>query len=124
MPTLGRIGYVNIFVSDFDRALAFYEQTLGLTVVTRDESFGYASFATAGASFAFARADDPALTGRHTGIGWVVDDVNEAFETLSAAGVEFEMPPAEQPWGGYMAMFRDPDGNLFYLDQIPAEAGA
>ena len=122
MPELGRIGYVNIFISDFDRALAFYEQTLGLHVVTRDESFGYASFETRGISFAFARSDDPALTGRHTGIGWVVDDVNSVFESLSAAGVEFEMPPSPQPWGGFMAMFKDPDGNLFYLDQIADDA--
>ena len=122
MPGLERIGYVNIFISDFDRALAFYEQTLGLHVVTRDESFGYASFETQGISFAFARSDDPALTGRHTGIGWVVDDVNSVFESLSAAGVEFEMPPSRQPWGGFMAMFKDPDGNLFYLDQIADDA--
>ena len=117
MPTLERIGYVNIFISDFDRALAFYEQTLGLRPATRDESFGYASFETQGAGFAFARSDDPALTGRHTGVGWVVDDLQNAFETLSAAGVEFEMPPTRQPWGGFMAMFKDPDGNVFYLDQ-------
>ena len=121
MPTLERIGYVNIFISDFERSLSFYEQTLGLPVVTRDESFGYASFATNGLSFAFARTDDPELTGRHTGIGWVVDDVNSAYEALYAAGVEFEMPPSQQPWGGFMAMFRDPDGNLFYLDQIATE---
>ena len=28
------------------------------------------------------------------------------------------MPPERQPWGGFMAMFRDPDGNTFYLDQL------
>jgi predicted enzyme related to lactoylglutathione lyase len=28
------------------------------------------------------------------------------------------MPPKEQPWGGLMALFTDPDGNVFYLDQI------
>jgi predicted enzyme related to lactoylglutathione lyase len=27
------------------------------------------------------------------------------------------MAPSKQPWGGYMAMFADPDGNIFYLDQ-------
>ena len=26
MPTLERIGYVNIFISDFERSLIFYEQ--------------------------------------------------------------------------------------------------
>ncbi len=125
MPTLGRIGYVNIFISDFERALAFYEGTLGLHAVTRDESFGYAAFETESINFAFARSDDPALTGRHTGIGWVVEDLNSAFQSLTAAGVAFEMPPTRQPWGGFMAMFKDPDGNLFYLDQVEGvEEGA
>jgi catechol 2,3-dioxygenase-like lactoylglutathione lyase family enzyme len=124
MPTLGRIGYVNIFISDFDRSLSFYEQILGLEVLSRDEAFGYASFATEGASFAIARTDDRSLTGRHTGIGWVVDDVTSTYEALAAAGVEFEMLPSQQPWGGFMAMFKDPDGNLFYLDQIPAAEDA
>ena len=44
-----------------------------------------------------------------------------SFETLSAAGVAFEMPPTRQPWGGFMAMFKDSDGNIFYLDQ-PSES--
>jgi uncharacterized glyoxalase superfamily protein PhnB len=29
------------------------------------------------------------------------------------------MTPQKQPWGGYMAMFADPDGNIFYLDTVP-----
>ena len=31
------------------------------------------------------------------------------------------MPPTQQPWGGFMAMFTDPDGNVFYLDQLRDE---
>ena len=32
------------------------------------------------------------------------------------------MPPEKQPWGGFMAMFLDPDGNSFYLDQVDLKA--
>ncbi len=28
------------------------------------------------------------------------------------------MKPAKQPWGAVMAMFEDPDGNVFYLDEL------
>lgn len=28
------------------------------------------------------------------------------------------MTPSKQPWGGYMAMFADPDGNIFCLDTV------
>ena len=44
-----------------------------------------------------------------------------AYEELGARGVRFTMPPQEQPWGGFMAMFTDPDGNIFYLDQLRDE---
>jgi predicted enzyme related to lactoylglutathione lyase len=30
------------------------------------------------------------------------------------------MSPSKQPWGGYMALFADPDGNIFYLDSVQA----
>ncbi len=33
------------------------------------------------------------------------------------------MAPQKQPWGGFMALFADPDGNVFYLDQIDAAHG-
>ncbi len=118
-PTLW---YVNIFVTDFDRALEFYRDRMGFETVVEDKSFGYASFRTQGAGFAFAvvepGSEQAALAGRHTGIGWGVPDVDAAHAELAAQGVEFDSPPARQPWGGYMAMLRDPDGNVFYLDQM------
>ena len=39
---------------------------------------------------------------------------------LAAKGVTFTMAPEKQPWGGFMAMFADPDGNVFYLDEVAA----
>ncbi len=110
------VGYVNIFVSNFDTALTFYRDTLGLTPDTVDPDFGYAAFKAGPISFAFAKADDPALIGRHTGVGFMVEDINAAHDTLVERGVEFEMPPTRQPWGGVLALFKDPDGNVFYLD--------
>ena len=114
-----QLGYVNFFVSNFERAFKFYKDQLGLEVLTNDAEFGYASFDTGAVQIAFAKANDqPELIGRHTGIGLVVEDLEAVYEELRAAGVEFEMPPEKQPWGGFMAMFKDPDGNVFYLDQV------
>ena len=42
--------------------------------------------------------------------------MDAAYEELKAKGVIFTMAPAKQPWGGYMGLFADPDGNEFYLD--------
>ena len=115
-------GYANFFVSDFERSLRFFRDQLGLKVLTEDESFGYASFDTGPAQIAFAKASDqPELIGRHTGIGLIAEDINLAYEEMRAAGVEFEMPPSKQPWGGVLALFKDPDGNIFYLDEIPED---
>ena len=113
-----KLWYVNLFVSDFERALAFYEGTLGLTPGRKDTAFGYASLATADVLFAIVQADDESLVGRHTGIGFGVEDLVASHRDLSAKGVEFTMPPQKQPWGGFMSVFRDPDGNTFYLDQL------
>lgn len=115
MSNLG-IGYVNVFVSDFTRALTFYQDILGLELNSGDEAFGYASFHAGPISFGIAQTDDTTLLGRHTGIGFVVKDIDATFATLVAAGVAFDMPPTKQPWGGTLALFKDPDHNIFYLD--------
>ena len=113
------LGYTNVFVSDFDRALTFYTETLGLPVRMKDEAFGYASLETKGAILAVAKADESQgeLVGRHTGVGLVVDDLDKTYEELAAKGVEFPMVPQKQPWGGYMALMKDSEGNILYLDQ-------
>ena len=123
--TVPTIGYVNLGVLDFPRAVAFYRDTLGLALKFSDEKFQYASFAAGGVSFAVVGGDEvkKSREGKpdyHTGIGFCVPDVDAAHRELAAKGVRFTMLPSKQPWGGYMAMFADPDGNVFYLDTVPA----
>ncbi len=110
------IGYVNVFVSDLKRALTFYHDTLGLTLHQADEEHGYASLGAKTISFGLAQTDEPGLIGRHTGIGFVVSDIETKHRDLAAKGVNFTLPPTPQPWGGILAVFEDPDGNQFYLD--------
>ena len=111
-----KIGYVNMFVSDLDRARAFYEGALGLRCDSADPEHGYASFTAGDIRFGTAVTDDTSLIGRHTGVGFIVEDIDTTYKELVAAGVEFDMPPTSQPWGGTLALFKDPDGNVFYLD--------
>ena len=111
------LAYVNVFVNDFDPAVRFYQDVLGLTLTFRDDAFKYASFSTPGASFAIVEAHEASLTGRHTGIGFMVEDLDSAYNELKNK-VKFTSPPQQQPWGGYMAIMEDPDGNQFYFDQF------
>jgi predicted enzyme related to lactoylglutathione lyase len=113
-----RLAYVNVFVSDMQRAVEFYQQTLGLELKFTADEHGYASFASSGLGFGLARVEAGSpLLGQHTGIGWAVSDLEASYAELRSKGVHFTMPPTQQPWGGFMAMFADPDGNVFYLDQ-------
>ena len=117
-----QIGYVNVFVNDIEAAVAFYRDTLGLTPNNLDMEFGYASFNAGPVSFGVAADPGSDLVGRHTGVGFITPDIDARYAALVAAGVEFEMPPTAQPWGGTLALFKDPDGNIFYLD--PGHSGA
>jgi predicted enzyme related to lactoylglutathione lyase len=116
------IGYANVFVADLGTAIAFYRDVLGLELNMGDEAFGYASFAAGPITLGLAQTDEEGLVGRHTGIGFMVHDVDAVYEDLLGKGVEFTMPPSKQPWGGTLALFKDLDGNVFYLD--PGHANA
>ncbi|MEE4298282.1 MAG: VOC family protein [Pseudomonadales bacterium] len=114
-----KLGYVNVFVSDLGRAVAFYRDVLGLHCTREDRAFGYAAFTAGAISLGLAEVgpEQETLLERHTGIGFVVEDLDAEHDRLAEAGVVFPMAPERQPWGGYMALFADPDGNVFYLDQ-------
>ncbi|MGD0250701.1 MAG: VOC family protein [Thermoplasmata archaeon] len=47
-----------------------------------------------------------------------VADCRKIYQELNARGVEFVQAPLEHPWGT-AATFKDPDGNLFSLNQPP-----
>jgi len=118
-----RIWYVNVFASDLARSVAFYRDTLGLPLQFENDQHGYAAFGTPGLRLGIARVDPSApesasLLGRHTGVGFGVPDLDAAHRELVAKGVVFTMPPTRQPWGGTLSTFTDPDGNVFYLDQL------
>ncbi len=117
-----KIAYVNVFVSDLEKSVAFYQNELGLKLDFADAGHGYASFSCGPIRLGLAVAGDDQsdLVGRHTGIGFDVADLVAEHSRLSKAGVEFSTPPERQPWGGFMALFADPDGNIYYLDEVSA----
>lgn len=116
------IAYVNVFVSDLERAVAFYQTTLGLKLEHSAAEHDYASFSAGPVRLGLAvpGPDQRALIGRHTGVGFAVADLEAEHARLEGAGVTFPMAPERQPWGGFMALAADPDGNLFYVDEVAA----
>jgi predicted enzyme related to lactoylglutathione lyase/quercetin dioxygenase-like cupin family protein len=109
--------YVRVFVRDFERALRFYSETLGLEVAYRSDELGWAELATGSARLALERARPEAddRVGRFVGVSLAVDDLTATYERLRGRGASFAAPPERMPWGGSLAELRDPDGNVLTL---------
>ena len=104
----------------WSEAHAFYRETLGLPERFRNDDIGWAEYDLNGPCLGIERvapgdAEGGALVGRFVGVSLRVDDITGAHESLSAKGVPFSAPPKRQDWGGMLAHFRDPDGNILTL---------
>jgi lactoylglutathione lyase len=119
-----RLGYAILFVSDLERSIAFYRDTIGLPL--RHQVEQYAEFGTLGAKFAlFARSGLPGLIGRQAPearvpwpqgeVAFLCEDVDDEHARLAAAGVEVLAPPTDRPWGERTLHVADPDGNVVEL---------
>ena len=54
-------------------------------------------------------------------VNLAVDDIDSAYQRLLAKeAVEFLREPEIEHWGGYVATFKDPDGNVLQLLQQPS----
>ena len=114
-----------IFTCQWEEALAFYRDKVGLEVAFENAQFGWAQLDVGGAFIGLERCDQNdresrSLVGRFTGISLEADDIHETYRTLSDRGVIFTSPPEVQEWGGTLAHFSDPDGNVItLLDKVP-----
>ncbi|HEX4035089.1 MAG TPA: VOC family protein [Solirubrobacteraceae bacterium] len=117
-------------VSDFERSLRFYRDSLGLAVEATYEDPPYATLVAAGARISLAEqgheaADRPgvamAAPADRTRLAAIlvleVADCLKAHRELSAAGVPFLAEPYSPPWGGHRCFAIDPDGNLIELEE-------
>jgi uncharacterized glyoxalase superfamily protein PhnB len=125
-----------VLIHDPELALAFYRDALGLEVrndVAR-EDFRWITVGAASqpdVSIVLTNylngspADNDALAallakGALNGVHFHSDDLDTAFETVSAAGAEIVQEPTDQPWGTRDFAVRDPSGNLVRIDQSAA----
>lgn len=117
------IAVVGVFVSNQDKALAFYVDKLGFEL-RADEPMGdgqrWLEVAPPGAAtrivLSLATEEWGAdRLGQFAGIVFEPDDVDATYRELAARGVEFTETPSPQPWGGVQAQFKDQDGNTFVI---------
>jgi catechol 2,3-dioxygenase-like lactoylglutathione lyase family enzyme len=125
-----------IAVDDFDKALVFYRDVLGLEV-RNDVGFENMRWITVGspslpdvdivlepaladpnASAADKQAAAELLAkGMLRGVIFRTDDVDATFERIRAAGAEVLQEPFDQPYGVRDCAFRDPSGNMLRFNQ-------
>src|SRR5262245_55122356 len=115
---LVQIGQIAVPVSDIDRAIAFYRDTLGMRFLFQAPP-GLGFFDCAGVRLMLDAPAKAQAENYSSVIYYKVSDLQAAFETLSARGVHFEAKPhllaRLQDHELWMAFFRDPDGNLLAL---------
>lgn len=139
-----RLRYATIVVPDYEQALHWYTDVLGL-VKTEEGAFGEqgGKIVTSGPNAAAKRwlvvaprgqkdfgiileiskpvsPDDPihnynARVGAETRWVFQVEDCHRFYDEASKRGVKFVEKPVDQPWGSTEAMFEDLYGNIFVV---------
>lgn len=111
--------------TDAARCKAFYVDKLGLRLMHED---GFGIVLDSGGSMLRIQKGPGITLVPRTVAGWNVDDIDAAVNALVAAGVAFErMAWFKQdetaittfPDGARVAWFKDPDGNILSLAQVP-----
>ncbi|MBO9708187.1 MAG: VOC family protein [Caulobacter sp.] len=109
-----------LFVSELEASLAFYEEKLGFRrVFTSGEPAFYAQVARDGAKLNLRRVEGPVFA-EHFRVHepdalsatLTLDDARPVFLELQAAGVIFHQSLRREPWGAQTFIVSDPDGNL------------
>jgi catechol 2,3-dioxygenase-like lactoylglutathione lyase family enzyme len=109
-----RIGQIILRVSDLDRSVAFWTESVGLALSMRAGAFAFLD--GNGVQLALNQVDEPPADESLTEIVLEVDDVRGSFVELSGRGVPFEVELRPVTSDGQRellaAHFRDPDGHL------------
>jgi catechol 2,3-dioxygenase-like lactoylglutathione lyase family enzyme len=118
------LDHVYYWVSDMNRAVAFYRDTLGLRLVRQDGP-SWAAFDAGGMTLALHGAVDGRTLepGGATAV-FDVADLDVAQALLGGRGVTFDHE-GDVPGYARFASFRDPDGNTLQLiEYLRAAPGA
>ena len=118
-----QIGMHTVVVKDLSKALKFYRDKLKLRVVFYNRKMKWLTF-DCGTTLSITTAwnrEARKLCGKRTGISFFTEDLEKTYKQLVKRGVKFRLLPHKRNWGGLLASFEDPDGNAFFLLQMPSD---
>ena len=110
---------------DAARAKAFYGETLGLALLSETQ---FAVTFDANGTMLRVQIVKEIVPAQYTSLGWEVADIAAAIDELAARGVKFEIFPGmgqdargiwTAPGGALVAWFKDPEGLILSLTQMP-----
>ena len=104
-------GRVNVMVSDMDRAVRFYTETLGLKLINRYGDH-YAEIQAPELLIGLHLTSEKITVGNNISIGFGIFDFNATVEILSSKGIEFRI---EDDGWVRLAFFTDHDNNELFL---------
>ena len=110
------VDFVSYQVSDMDKAIGFYRDTLGLPLNMTYEGF-WSEFSAGDVTIALTvpqSGEASSAGGGGAAVALAVDDVEAAAADLKEKGVPVVFGPEETPVC-HMAMIVDPDGNPIWL---------
>lgn len=118
------VDFVAIPTQDYDKAAAFYGETLGLPFRKRWGNMPAGEFQAGDVTVAIMQMDAFGQEFRRGGgmLALQVPDVEAARNELESAGVEFVMDTIDSGVC-HQAIFRDPDGNTLILHHRYAPGG-
>lgn len=116
---LKKVSAARIFVHDLDRARRFYRDVLELDERAVDPGWAVFKLGDVDIIIETCAADDPetaGLVGRLVAVSFDANGkIDEVYRRLVGRDVMFPQPPDKQEWGGTLAFFLDPDGNMLTL---------
>jgi predicted enzyme related to lactoylglutathione lyase len=104
----------------FPAMARFYRDTLGLT--PRSDKPDFVNFDWQGIRLSVGvhgAVDGASREPLRLMINLTVTDIAAVHARLAGAGIVFTRPPEREAWGGWVATFGDPDGNVLQLMQLP-----
>ena len=118
---LSAIGQIALTVTEVDRAIAFYRDTLGMKLLFQVPNMGF--FDCGGVRLMLTGSEKPG-DGQSFVVYFKVPDIQQTFQAMTERDVTFDRDPhllARMPDHDlWMAFFRDPDGNLLALmSEVP-----
>ncbi|MFG0213411.1 VOC family protein [Brevibacillus porteri] len=126
MKSLGsrNVDVITLFVEDFQKVKAFYQEVFGFQAVYEDEvssvfNFGNMSVNLLDISESHELMKPGTVATRESGFRFLltiwVDDVDEICEELKKRRVALLNGPIDRPWGVRTASFIDPAGHAWEI---------